>query len=643
MSSPRILGAMACAAATAAAFALTVPTDLQMPGTQPTEVVGIQFSGQCGVCHGFYAPSSEPYLTWRGSMMAHAGRDPLFWAAMAIAEQDVDGSGDLCLRCHSPTGWIAGHSTPTDGSGLTYADGEGVECMLCHRLVDPDESQWDGVQNPPFVANSGGANPEGWHGSGMYVLADGDDRYGPYANVNAPHGTRQSNFHRESALCGTCHDVSNAMVGDLAPGNGAMQPLAPGEYSGVPGAPVQDKAAFKNAPHRYGVVERTYSEHVASAISTTPVSAYPSLPADLRQGILHRAWSAAQAAGNGGDYEDGTTRLYSCQSCHMMPTTGAGCVLGGSPIRKDLPVHDLTGGNTWAPRAIAWLDRLGRLQVGGGLNSNDLRAMEAGVARARQMLRDAATLEYDALATTLRVTNLTGHKLFTGYPEGRRMWLNARWYDAQGVLLREDGAYGEISATIRGRTWNPRSLLDLDDPHLRLWQVVPGISQEWAAELLTLGVDAATPLEYDRLTGRPKATLGQLAAQPPGARHASFHFVLNDVVMSDNRIPPWGMRYDEALARSCLPVPESLYGDPGPGGAYEHWDLVPLSPPAGARSARFSLMYQTTSWEYVMSLVLANDGSVPHLAEVGIDLAQAWHATGMAEPEVMATLDVTLP
>lgn len=643
MLSPRILVFAVCSLAVGATLAINVPTDVQMPGTQPHEVSGIQFSGSCGNCHGFYSPSAEPFLTWQGSMMSHASRDPLFWAAMAVAEQDYDGSGDLCLRCHTPTGWIAGHSTPTDGSGLAYSDGYGIECMVCHRMVDPDESQWDGVQNPPFIANSGGANPEGWHGSGMYVLAEGDTRYGPYANVNAPHPTRQSNFHRESALCGTCHDVSNPLTGDLAPGNGSIDPLPAGQFSGVPGDPVTSKAAFLNAPHTYGVVERTYSEHVASSFITTPVSAYPSLPAELRGGIVERAWEGAMLAGRNGDYEDGTPRSYSCQTCHMIPVVAPGCSIPGYPLRRDMPVHDLTGGNTWAPLAIKWLDQRGLLQIGGGLNSNELRAMEAGVSRARQMLKDAALLELDPQRRVLKVVNRTGHKLITGYPEGRRMWLNARWFDEGGALLREDGAYGEIDAVINGRSWRPRSILHLADPNLRIWQARPGISQEWAAKLIAMGTDPGLPLEYDRLSGRPSATLGNLAAQPPGTQHASFRFVLNDVVISDNRIPPWGLRYDEARERNCLPAPANQFGDPGPGGVYRHWDEVPLNPPAGAARAEFRLLYQTTSWEYVMALALANDGSVPHLADVGINLARAWEATGMSEPEVMAVLRVDLP
>jgi hypothetical protein len=86
------------------AYAATeVPTDVQMPGTQPGET-GIESVSKCDNCHGNFAsanePREEPWFNWAGSMMAHASRDPIFWATVAIAEQDFDGSGDLCLRCH---------------------------------------------------------------------------------------------------------------------------------------------------------------------------------------------------------------------------------------------------------------------------------------------------------------------------------------------------------------------------------------------------------------------------------------------------------------------------------------------------------------------------------------------------------------
>ena len=119
----------------------TVPTDVQMPGTQPGEVSTLESPGKCDNCHGGYNPAVEPAHNWRGSMMAHAGRDPLFWATLAIAEQDFDGVGDLCIRCHSAGGWYGGRSTPTDGSGLAASDDNGIDCDTCHAMTNPDDSE----------------------------------------------------------------------------------------------------------------------------------------------------------------------------------------------------------------------------------------------------------------------------------------------------------------------------------------------------------------------------------------------------------------------------------------------------------------------------------------------------------------------
>jgi PKD repeat protein len=89
--------------------------------------------------------------------------------------------------------------------------------------------------------------------------------------------------------------------------------------------------------------------------------------------------------------------------------------------------------------------------------------------------------------------------------------------------------------------------------------------------------------------------------------------------------------------RNALPVPETQYGNPGPGGTYQHWDEITLSPPADAATAEISLLFQPTSWEYVQFLYLANDGNDPELSMAGQDYLDAWLNTGMAEPHVMAT------
>ncbi|KAA3607975.1 MAG: hypothetical protein DWQ01_12895 [Planctomycetota bacterium] len=635
---------LALGAGISLAMALVPPPEVQLPGSQPFEVLPLDPVEDCASCHANYDREAEPVGQWRGSMMAHSGRDPLFWAAMAVSEQTVDGAGDFCLRCHASGGWLAGRSSPTDGSQMLAAeDGNGVECDLCHRMTNPDNSEHLGIQNYPFIANDGGANPEGWYGSGMFVLSlFPDTKFGPYANTLAAHPSQSSNFHRESALCGTCHDVSNPFTGDLAPSHGAPVPLPPGQFSGVPGDPVTTKAALLNPPHRYGVVERTYSEHLAGGLDDWRVSDYSQLPPELQAGAIRQAWQSAQIAGRGGDYEDGTPRFFSCQSCHMRPVRGQGSNLPGSPLRFDLPSHDLTGGNSWSPQAILYLDQRDRLMLGGGLGHKERLAMQSGIDRARQNLRDAVRLKVDK--NVVRIINLTGHKLLTGYPEGRRMWLNLQWFDAAGGLLREDGAYGDMDVIHRGQNLTVRSLLDLHDPRLHLYQAEMGIGQAWADRLIQLvGLPAQLPLQYDRTNGQVTMTLADAAAGAPGTAVESFHFVLNDTLLHDNRIPPFGFRYDEAEQRHCLPVPADQYGNPGPGGIYRHWDQVILDPPPGAARGRIRLLYQATCWEYVQFLDLANSGTIPHLAATGSDLLDAWLHTGMAEPEIMAEAEWQAP
>jgi hypothetical protein len=71
-------------------------------------------------------------------MMGQAGRDPLFWAAFAVANDDATDAGEFCLRCHAPAGWYAGRSDPADGDALLDQDrNAGVACEVCHRMVDP--------------------------------------------------------------------------------------------------------------------------------------------------------------------------------------------------------------------------------------------------------------------------------------------------------------------------------------------------------------------------------------------------------------------------------------------------------------------------------------------------------------------------
>ncbi len=661
--------------ATSARAADVVPNEIKQPGTQEKEVPALippiqdspgpyqdkTLNRACYNCHEYDRPESH-VKKWSGGMMAQASRDPLFLASLAIAEQDFDGAGDLCIRCHFPRAWYDGRSTPTDASAIGIDDTNGVSCEFCHKMTNPDDSEHKGVMNPPFKANDG---IEGYYGSGMASLSGEVERLGPYdpkrlyavhegrpgpdgpvRGFNAAHPAEKSTFQRDVDFCGTCHDVSNPAVGDLAPNNGAQVPLDPGTFSGVLGTPVDVKAAFNNPPYKYGIVERTYSEYKAGLLSQTLVSDYSLLPAELQDGAIRSSYDSAQLAGNGGNYADGTPRFFSCQSCHLPPVIGQGNNVIGTK-HTDFPLHDMTGGSYWIPSALQYLYSMGKLRFSDGLKDFQVQSWAEGAARARAMLESAASLSVKG--NVLKVINLTGHKLISGFPEGRRMWLNIKWYDSNNNLIREDGAYGPLindsgsQVMVRnpanGQMVQVESILDLNNRNTKIYEAKPGISKEWAAKLMAVNKAhyESMVLGYDRYTGAPGPTMGQLAKGELGPYKVSFHFVLNNTLASDNRIPPYGMSYDACRKRNCLPVPSDQYGNPGTGGAYNYWDRITLNPPAGAVSAKIDLLYQSTSWEYIQFLYLANDGSVPFLASEGMTMLEAWLNTGMSYPHVMAS------
>jgi hypothetical protein len=517
----------------------TTLRDFDLPGTQPFEHgQDLEASSSCASCHGGYNTATEPQHGWQGSMMSHASRDPLFLANFAIANQDAAESGDLCLRCHLPRGWLAGRSVPTDGGRMTAADADGVSCALCHRMVDPVYQV--GVSPTNDLAILAALSFPGTnYGNGMFVIDPTGMRRGPFTNAAAPHSFLGSAFHRSSAFCGTCHDVSNP----------AFQNDGSGNY--VANAFNTTVAQF--SPHFMAPVERTYSEWLRSSYNST---------------------NGVHAPQFAGIKPDG--RVSSCQDCHMRDVAGYGCntnLNAGVPWRTNLPSHDLTGGSTWLPGLLTNLFP-GEVSV---------PAIQSGIARATYLLQNAASLAVGDAGAQIKVTvtNECGHKLPTGYPEGRRVWVNVKFYDESLNLLGESGAYNGTNGVLTR------------DGQAKIYEVHPGIETNLA---LALGLT-------------------------PGP---SLHFVLNNQTYEDNRIPPRGFTNASYAAFGGSPV----------GHHYEdgqYWDDSHYVLPAGATRAEVKLYYQSTSKEFVEFLRDENR-TTPH----GQAMYQLWSTNGMCPPTLMA-------
>lgn len=526
------------------AGAQIVPTTLDdffLPGSQPGQSGNIEHPSKCDNCHGGYDQAVEPAFNWRGSMMAQAARDPFFYACLAIANQDAPESGDLCIRCHSPAGWLEGRSVPTDGSALNSNDREGVQCDFCHKLVapstigvnqypdDPDYTADTYPRDQTYLQTLSDIPPTS--ANGMYIADSDNAKRGPFTDAAARHQMFYSPFHQDGKLCGTCHDVSNPAFTIDANGR-----YIPNSF----GLPAPDFQPYSMFP-----IERTFSE-----------------------------WMNSSYNGSGGA---------SCQDCHMRNVTGYGCNKKGAPLRTDLPLHDLTGGNTFVPPMTATLypDEI------------DPAALNAGVLRATQTLQAAATMSLTLDTTssgytlTAHVVNETGHKLPSGYPEGRRIWLNIQAVDTNGTTVYESGAYNTDTGELT------------HDVDLKMYHIEPGIS--------------------DFLSG--------IVGLPAGP---SFHFVINDTVYLDNRIPPAGFTNASFEAIGSPPVGYS-YAD------NQDYDDTQYDLPDGLAYITVNLFYQTTSKEYIEFL---RDANVTNTA--GQTLYDLWVANGRNAPVAIASETITL-
>ncbi len=527
---------------TPAGYAPTTMRDIDLPGSQPFEAATFEDPDlNCKTCHGQYNYLVEPWYQWKGSMMAQAMRDPLFLACLAVAEQDAPSVGDLCLRCHTPAGWLEGRSVDTGGGLINAKDRQGIHCDFCHRAVDPVYKPGISPPEDQAIIDSLLAGPPLVSANGQFVNDPSPMRRGPYNDAIASHAFLESPFHREADICGTCHDVSNPVYSAGA---------TPGDYVLNDFDTSHPDGDLRNM----FPVERTYSEWSMSEYAAVGVYA-PQFAGGKPDGIVS-----------------------TCQDCHMRDVSGAGCSEPGSPNRSDLPLHDMTGGNYFIP------DILPSMYPG----EVDSLRLNAGKQRVVTMLEKAATMALlpgqvgNRPKVTVTIVNETGHKLPSGYPEGRRIWLNVVAYDEENNQVYESGAYDA-----------PTGVLTKDDD-IKLYQVKPGLSPAIAGAL----------------------------GLPVGP---TFHFALADTVYEDNRIPPRGFTNSAFETIQSPPVAYS-YADS------QYWDETTYILPPEANFVEVALLYQTTTKEYVEFLRDENETN-----SAGLDLHNAWVAQGRCAPVTMVS------
>ncbi|MGH1346877.1 MAG: multiheme c-type cytochrome [Nannocystales bacterium] len=502
-----VLGGVGLLASGVAEAAPTQPGELTNPLVRVEE---------CEYCHTFNNdaddledPSYAPYFSWRGSMMANAAVDPVFWAGVAIASQDAAAAEETeaCIRCHSPRAFLEGRGSATSIDDLQDRDLAGVTCELCHRMEDDG-----GIGNGQYAVDDtlvGGNVPR--RGPWIYGA---DDIEPP------PHSWVQDTFVGSSEACGTCHDVTTERprVDD------------DGEPTG---------SNFNE--------QRTYSE-----------------------------WAGSAFADPGVDFR-------SCQDCHMPAVEDvAGCRdhVGVHEHESGGRRHDMVGANRFVVSLLAEdatvLDNVAF--------SHTLNVMD-------EFLETAATLEVSFAGPAdlgegldgpfVTVTNLTGHKLPTGYSEGRVMWLEVI-VRHEGEVLWESGTWDEAQGTM------------LEDPQLRTYQ---GVADSYS-------------------TGE------------------TLHLLRNDHWVLDTRIPPRGLTPDPQTdpVGSRYAVQDD--------GTWPHFDEVeyafdPVPELAdldeGELEVSVRLLYLVNTRSYIDFLAAENQTN-----DAGNDVAMLFDGAGGATPMVLA-------
>ena len=555
-------------------------------------------SGVCAECHNDDAmivpdPSGEPRnvsieAAWRTSTMANAARDP-YWHAVVASEIDdfpmlEDEINDKCTVCHAPMandlakkeGLDLRVFSERDELGEIVAQGlydgtsedplfdhamDGVSCSLCHQ-IDPgnigDESSFTGGFQ---IVDARGI--------------DARPAYGPYANPNAAYMQQQSGFQAlegahmsDSATCATCHNLN----------------VDPVDASGTP----------------------IGGQHFAEQASYTE-------------------WQLS-------DYATGGPLEASCQDCHM-PEVDTPVLLGESgPIgalkRENFSEHVFLGANTVMQSMMR--DYAEELGIPANLD------FDQSIERNRAFLQGSAALTLenvarrelapgeiepdadgdidgdgeddpqaergpqDELAFDVRVENLAGHKLPSGY-HSRRAYLHVLVVDEAGEQVWESGA---INADGR----------------------VAGVVED---------VDpSAYEPHYDVITRESEVQVYQsVVARPDGSRTESL--LDADRYLKDNRLLPKGFFKAEAIDN---PATVESFGTFGAALADDDFDAGADTvgyriavPRGGAYRVLVELRYQPFAYGHLQKLFLKGDRLDP------MDAFRTIYDNTVLRDEVLAT------
>lgn len=426
---------------------------------------------------------------WRGTLMGHAGRDPVFQAQVEterthnpVIAPAVD---NICFSCHASMGQrqiaedtgkkilfsncmmystqAGGNPHPSecgDLSGPHYAKygmlgRDGISCAMCHS-IGPANGQWReaggafrweifyGAQDPTIPSRESPPGPPypftsnfQYNTDKLYVPDAGIDKSQRPMQMLGLADVERSAPLKDSSLCGSCHVVIVPKVSAAyAPG---------GQVPGKPG----------------------------KVYTSDPLS-------DPNMGLAYEQTTFLEWMNSAYGFNAPSGKNVQCQGCHMPGVHVAGSGhpgkidvvnLGpqwGVPYRpQQYTRHDFVGANLFATEMFAQFAGILGITLGDAkvpastaysmVNAEEMY-LETGAGGASLDAPPAATLSITSLArdpaqkqltVVLKVVNNTGHK----FPSGvnlRRAFINFSVLDGGGRILWSSGRTNEQGAIVDG-------------------------------------------------------------------------------------------------------------------------------------------------------------------------------------------------
>jgi hypothetical protein len=353
-------------------------------------------SGDCAACHSQLTDAGGNDVSmdsdWRSTMMANAARDP-FWQAKLASETIRHPAlksviEEKCSHCHTP---MAERQSMFDSGNIDNT-----------KLLD------DGFLNPE----------NDYHTMGM-----------------------------DGVSCSLCHQIQD--TADLGTKDSFTGHFTIDEVTTKPSrliyGPYLD--VFTNLMRAETGYTPTYSAHIESSklcatchmLYTPTIGDNGDIVGEIAEQAAYLEWQHSGFADGGGDDK-------SCQECHMPTADGEVKISNrptGNQLTKKSPFykHHFVGGNAYMVNLIK--EHASEI----GVTAEQSHFDETISRTIAQLQNDTAELSIGTIVPAagqfidipVTVTNLTGHKLPTGFPS-RRAWIHLRVSAADGTVIFESGA-----------------------------------------------------------------------------------------------------------------------------------------------------------------------------------------------------------